>query len=239
MDPQSHHHQFRHSSTLLSKTSKLPISTNTSTSSAGNRTLSSCVGSYVRVPAYDHHILIQNNTSLQQQTNPEKTTTSTFLARESIDSGISRASFKQLTPTECLRAYLEQQQNQQPNYYETLSTNNKQQYQQQHQQQQHQQNYTEYHVYNPLEPAKFDSLVVMPVVMPTLAPNSNSTVVFLASGNGGFPLRDHKSQYSSLLYGDIGTSSGSSTSSNGSNQPLLSFGAAGSASTNTSTASPI
>lgn len=105
-------------------------------------------------------------------------------------------------------------------YYETLTKK--------------QQHLTEYHVYNPVESSsecKFDSMIrVMPASFGQQA--THSTVVLLTS-NGqpvGFSTLNTKpttatSQYSSMIYGELGTSyGGSSTASSasaGSSKPLL------------------
>lgn len=214
-------HQYHQTSTLLSSTrSKNPrgkntssISTNSSTSTGvggvTNRTLTSCLGggSYIRVPVYD----------LNSRQEP----------RESTDSGISSSSFK---PHECIRVLLGDQNQQDANilshYYETLGKK------------QPPGNMNEYHVYNPIEPEKFDSMVVMP----TMVGGNASTMVLLTSAGTpiGFSTLVPSStslkptQYSSMIYGDLGTSYGgsstASSSSGGSSKPLLSFVAANNAS---------
>lgn len=106
-------------------------------------------------------------------------------------------------------------------YYETLTKK--------------QQHLSEYHVYNPVESSsecKFDSMIrVMPASFGQQA--THSTVVLLTSNGqpvGFSTLNNPKpttatSQYSSMIYGELGTSyGGSSTASSasaGSSKPLL------------------
>lgn len=187
--------QTYRSSTLRTKTAS-----SSSTSSATNRTLTSTVDSYIKVPGYDLNQIEPHSACDSLSTT---SATETSANRDDI-----------------MRTFFKSQINKTNNehFYETLSR----------QQQQQQQFYNNYAEYNPIHRLKqFDSIVLMPTACNGIQsphyisakPMSiNSTVVLLSSA----PVQriDEEQQYSSVVYGDLSpTSSASSTSS----QPLITF----------------